>query len=158
MKADPYRLVSWQQRWYVVTRRRPTGDWDAFRIDWMTLQVPGESRFTPRPLEGGDYAAFVLRRVAFTGWKGHARVLVDAPSDEVLSRINPAVGVVETIDADHSVLVTGADSLEIVAVWIGMLGLDFHIDNPPELVSHVRTLARQYEGALSPLGKKRTRA
>ena len=42
----------------------------------------------------------------------------------------------------HSVLVTGADSLEIIAVWIGMLGLDFHITDPPELVEHIRALSR----------------
>ena len=42
--------------------------------------------------------------------------------------INPTVGVVETVDEAHCVLVTGGDSLEIVAVWIGMLGLDFHVD------------------------------
>ena len=35
-------------------------------------------------------------------------------------------------------LVTGADSVETVAVWIGMLGLDFHVDEPPELVAHLR--------------------
>ena len=66
----------------------------------------------------------------------------------VLSRIHAAVGVVETVDEHHSVLVTGADSLETIAVWIGMLGLDFHITEPPELVEHVRTLGERYRRAL----------
>jgi hypothetical protein len=56
--------------------------------------------------------------------------------------------VVETVDESHSVLVTGADSVETVAVWIGMLGLDFHVDSPPELVAHVATLAARYARAL----------
>ena len=148
VEADPYRLVSWQQRWYVVARRRPTGDWEAFRVDWIELRVPGASRFTARPLEGGDYSSFVLRQVASTGWRVHARILVEAPADEVLARINPAVGVVETVDDEHSVLVTGADSWEIVAVWIGMLGLDFHVTEPPELVEHIRVLAERYASAV----------
>ena len=148
VEADPYRLVSWQQRWYVVARRRRPADWQAFRVDWMTLRVPGGGRFSPAPLEGGDYAAFVLRDVASSGWKVHARIAVDAPASEVLSRINPTVGVVETVDDDHSVLVTGADSLEIVAVWIGMLGLDFHVSEPHELVAHLRVLGERYAGAL----------
>lgn len=148
IEADPYRLVSWQQRWYLVARRRPSGDWMALRADWIRLRIPGAGRFSPSPLEGGDYAGFVLRQVASTGWRVHARVRVDAPAEEVLTRINPAVGVVETVDATHSVLVTGADSLEIVAVWIGMLGLDFHVDEPAELVSHVRTLSERYARAL----------
>lgn len=48
------------------------------------------------------------------------------------------------MDENRSVLVTGADSYEIVAVWIGMLGLDFRIDEPPELVEHLRLLAARY--------------
>lgn len=128
--------------------RRPGGQWQAFRVDWLQLRQPGASRFTAAPLEGGDYAAFVLRDVAFHGWKVHACIAVDAPASEVRARINPAVGVVETIDEEHSVLLTGGDSVEIVAVWIGMLGLDFHVSEPPELVEHVRTLQQRYVRAL----------
>jgi predicted DNA-binding transcriptional regulator YafY len=142
--AEPYRLVSWQQRWYLVAREQPAREWRVFRVDWMRLRFPGAARFAPQPLKGGDYASFVLQHVASTGWKVHARILVDAPAQEVLARINPAVGVVETVDEDHCVLVTGADSLETVAVWIGMLGIDFHVNEPPELVEHLRVLAHRY--------------
>ncbi len=114
----------------------------------MRLRVPGGGRFVPDPLPGGDYPAFVLREVASTGWAVHARIEVDAPAADVLARINPTVGVVEVVDDCHSVLVTGADSLEIIAVWIGMLGLDFHVTHPPELVEHVRALRDRYARAL----------
>jgi predicted DNA-binding transcriptional regulator YafY len=148
VEAEPYRLVSWQQRWYAVARERRSRDWRAYRVDWMRLKTPGGARFAPDPLPGADYTAFVLREVASTGWAVHARIEVDAPAEEVLARINPTVGVVETVDEHRSVLVTGGDSLEIVAVWVGMLGLDFHVTEPPELVEHVRTLAARYAGAL----------
>ena len=148
LECDPYRLVSWQERWYVVVRMRPDGRWRALRADWLELRVPGAGRFSPEPLDGGDYAAFVLRDVAFSGWNVHCRIAVDAPAEEVLRRINPTVGVVETVDDEHCVLVTGADSVEVVAVWIGMLGLDFHVDEPPELVAHLRTLATRYAAAV----------
>jgi predicted DNA-binding transcriptional regulator YafY len=148
VEADPYRLVSWQERWYVVARRRDDRSWQAYRADWIELRTPGAGRFVPDPMEGGDYSAFVLRQVAFSGWSVHCRIAVDAPAEEVLRRINPTVGVVETVDEAHSVLVTGADSVEMVAVWIGMLGLDFHVDEPPELVAHVAALARRYAGAV----------
>lgn len=146
--AAPYRLVSWQQRWYVVAREQPSGAWRSYRADWITLRVPGGGRFVPDPLPGEDYTAFVLREVAFTGWSVHARVTIDAPAAEVLARINPTVGVVETVNDDHCVLVTGGDSLEVVAVWIGMLGLDFHVTEPPELVEHLRVLAERYGRSL----------
>ncbi len=147
-QVEPYRLVSWQRRWYLVGRDPRDDSWSTFRLDWMTLRIPGGRRFTPRPLPGGDYTAFVLREVAFTGWNVHARITVDAPAAEVLGRINPTVGVVETIDDEHCVLVTGGDSLEIVAVWIGMLGLDFHVTEPPELVEHLRAVGERYRRAV----------
>ena len=92
----------------------------------------------------------MLREAASTGWAVHARIAVDAPADQVLARINPTVGVVEAIDDAHCVLVTGADSFETVAVWIGMLGLDFHVAEPPELVDHLRALADRYARATPP--------
>lgn len=148
VEADPYRLVSWQQRWYLVGRRAPDQCWQAFRVDWLRLRVPDGARFAPDPLDGADYAAFVLRDVAFRGWNVHARITIDAPAADVLARINPTVGVVETIDEQRSVLVTGGDSVETVAVWIGMLGLDFHVTEPAELIDHMRTLQHRYARAL----------
>jgi predicted DNA-binding transcriptional regulator YafY len=142
--AEPYRLVSWQRRWYLVARDQPSGRWATFRVDWMDLRMPTRRPFTPRPMPEEDYTSFVLRDVASTGWNVHARITVFAPADEVLSRINATVGVVESIDERTCVLVTGGDSYEIIAVYIGMLGLDFRVTAPDELVAHLRVLAGRY--------------
>ncbi len=147
-QLEPYRLVSWQRRWFVVARDPRDDTWAPYRLDWMELRTPGGRRFTPRPLPGGDYTSFVLREVAFSGWHVHARIAVDASADDVLARINPTVGVVESVDAEHCVLVTGGDSVEIVAVYIGMLGLDFHVTEPPALVEAVVTLGERYRRAV----------
>ncbi len=149
-QVEPYRLVSWQRRWYLVARDGRNDTWSNFRLDWMELRIPGGRRFAPVELPGGDYPAFVLRTTAFAGWQVHVRITVYAPAAEVLSRINPAVGVVEALDDDTCVLVTGADSVETVAVYIGMLGLDFTVTEPPELVTHLATLAKRYARAVKP--------
>jgi predicted DNA-binding transcriptional regulator YafY len=149
LQVQPYRLVSWQRRWYLVGRTTRTDTWATYRLDWMVLRTPGGPRFTPVELPGGDYTAFVLRDVAFHGWNVHARIAVDAPAAEVLSRINPAVGVVEAVDEHSCVLVTGADSVEIIAVYIGMLGLDFQVDEPPELVAQLALVGERYRQAVS---------
>jgi predicted DNA-binding transcriptional regulator YafY len=149
LQVEPYRLVSWQRRWHLVARDASSGAWSTFRLDWMQLRVPGGRRFTPVELPGGDYPAFVLRTTAFAGWQVHVRITVHAPAAEVLNRINPTVGVVEAIDDRTSVLVTGADSVETVAVYIGMLGLDFTVAEPPELVAHLTTLAKRYAKAVA---------
>jgi predicted DNA-binding transcriptional regulator YafY len=153
-QVEPYRLVSWQRRWYLVARDGRNDTWSNFRLDWMELRIPGGRRFAPVELPGGDYPAFVLRTTAFAGWQVHVRITVYAPAAEVLSRINPAVGVVEALDDDTCVLVTGADSVETVAVYIGMLGLDFTVTEPPELVDHLSTLAKRYARAVKPASER----
>lgn len=148
VELEPYRLVAWQRRWFLVAREPGSGEWAPYRVDWLRLRTPGGRRFTPAPFPG-DFTEFAVREVARTGWAVHARITIDAPAEEVLARINPAVGTVEALADGRSVLVTGGDSVEIVAVWIGMLGIDFHVTEPPELVEHVRVLAQRYARAVS---------
>lgn len=147
LEIEPYHLVNWQRRWYLVGRDPASGDWSPYRVDWLRLRVPGGRRFTPTEFPG-DLTEFVVREVARTGWSFHVRIRVHAPAEEVLSRINPAVGTVEQVDADESVLVTGGDSIEVVAVWISMLGLDFTVTEPPALVDNLRELSRRYARAI----------
>jgi predicted DNA-binding transcriptional regulator YafY len=147
LELEPYRVIAWQRRWYLVARDVSTGTWSPYRVDWLTLRTPGGRPFAPLEFPG-DLTDFVVREVARTGWAVHARLVVEASADEVLARINPAVGTVEPLDDGRSVLVTGGDSLEVVAVWIGMLGLDFAVEEPVELVAHLRVLARRYAGAV----------
>lgn len=145
-EVEPARLVAWQRRWYLVGRDVGSGRWGPFRVDWLELRTPGGRRFVPTE-PPFDLTDFVVREVARTGWAVHARIVVHAPAHEVLRRINPAVGTVEPRDDATCVLVTGGDSIETVAVWIGMLGLDFTVDGPPALVDHLALLSRRYASA-----------
>ena len=111
--------------------------------------MPTRRRFSPTPLPGGDYTAFAMRSIAASGWNVHARLRVAAPADAVLARINPSVGVVEAVSEGTSVLVTGADSLETIAAYIGMLGMDFTVESPPELRDVLRTYSERYARAAS---------
>jgi hypothetical protein len=55
--------------------------------------------------------------------------------------------VVEAITETTSVLVTGADSLDTIAAYIGMLGMDFTVESPIELRTLLHTLAERYARA-----------
>ncbi|WP_433731884.1 helix-turn-helix transcriptional regulator [Nocardia sp. CA-129566] len=143
-EIEPYRLINWQRRWYLVAYDLETHCWQAIPVAQMRRAVAGSRRFAARSLPDEDLVAFVMRHIATTGWKVQARVTVLAPAETVIARINPAVGVVEAVDADTCVLLTGADALETIAIYLSMLMMDFRVDGPPELVAHLRTLARRY--------------
>jgi predicted DNA-binding transcriptional regulator YafY len=148
--AEPHRLVSWGRRWYLVAWDTERDDWRTFRVDRIEPRTPAGPRFTPRELpEGGDVAAYVARGVSAAGYRFEARITVHAPAAVVAARINPAVGVVEAIDEHTCVLATGADSVETVAVYAGLLDADFTVTEPPELVERLRMLADRYRRACS---------
>jgi predicted DNA-binding transcriptional regulator YafY len=147
--AEPHRLVSWGRKWYLVAWDIERGDWRTFRVDRIAPRTPTGPRFTPRELPaGGDVAAYVARGVSSAGYRFQARVTVRAPAAVLAARINPAIGLVEAIDDDSCVLATGADSVDTVAVYLGLLDLDFEVTEPPELVARLRILADRYGRAV----------
>jgi len=115
----------------------------------MFWRTPTGPRFPPCEPPGGDLAAYVSLGVSSAAWRHHARVLVHAPAAAVIDRINPTVGTVEARDADSCVLLTGADTVQTLAVYLGMLDFDFDVTEPADLVAHLRRLADRYGRAVS---------
>lgn len=147
--VEPYRLLSWQRRWHLVARDPALDEWATYRVDWMSLRMPTRRRFDPQPLPDGDYTTFAMRTIAASGWAVHARLRIAAPAQSVLDRINPTVGIVEPIDDETCVLVTGADSLDTVAAYIGMLMMDFTVESPAGLIPRLRQLSERYARAVA---------
>ena len=58
-----------------------------------------------------------------------------------------AVGPVESIDEHTCQLSTGADSVETLALWAGLLDADFDVIDSPDLVARLEFLARRYARA-----------
>jgi predicted DNA-binding transcriptional regulator YafY len=147
--VEPYRLVNWGRRWYLVAWDLERHDWRTFRVDRLTPQTPVGPQFGPRQPPAEDIAAYVSQRVSAAAWRYRARVTVHAPATQVVDRINPAVGTVEAIDEETCVLATGADTIETMAVHLSLLGVDFTVTDPPELVAYLRQLATRYASATS---------
>lgn len=151
--VEPRRLFHWQRRWYLVGRDVDHDTWDAYRVDLLDLRMRTGRRVAPTAqVPGGDLVAFLMRTVAITGWTVRARLHVHAPASEVLARIHHAVGVVEPRDDGTCVLVTGADSLDTVAAYVGMLRFDFSVESPAGLVPLLRTIAERYRRAVEASG------
>jgi predicted DNA-binding transcriptional regulator YafY len=139
--AEPYHLVHSGRRWYLLgwdTRRQ---DWRTYRVDRMRLRIPNGPRFTARPVPDEDVAGYLARNVSSAPYRYQARIVLHASPEEAADRISPTVGTIEAIDAHTCLLRTGSNSLDELAVYVGLFGFRFHIEEPPELIDHVRALA-----------------
>jgi predicted DNA-binding transcriptional regulator YafY len=145
--VEPHRLVCWGRRWYLLAWDTDRRSWRTFRVDRIQPRTPTGPRFAPRDLPDADVAAYISRGVWSARWRYRARVRLHAPAEAVAQRIPPGVGLLEAIDQDTCLLHTGAESLDTLAVYLGMLGVDFQVSEPPELVDYLRTLADRYHRA-----------
>jgi predicted DNA-binding transcriptional regulator YafY len=141
--VQPFRLVHTGRLWYLVAWDVERRDWRTFRVDRIDGRPIPFGRFTPRPAPDEDIAAYVSRGTAIEAYPVQARVTVHAPVEAVAERISPTAGVVEVVDATTCVLRTGGRTLDNLSYHLVALGLDFTIDDPPELIEHVANLARR---------------
>jgi predicted DNA-binding transcriptional regulator YafY len=143
-RVEPHRVVHAEGRWYLVAWDTDRDDWRTFRVDRIRSEVVAGHRVAPRELSDDEIAALLSRGVPPAARRYMARVTVLAPAAAIADRIGPWVGTLEPIDGSTSVLETGADDLDILAVHLGMLNVDFIVTEPPELVAHLHALGERY--------------
>lgn len=139
-QAEPHRLIHIPPRWYLLAWDRDREDWRTFRVD-RVASVEALHRFRPRPLPAVDLAAWVAGRLGPQAWRYRARVTVFAPACEVARRMPAPHGQVTPLDEARCELVTGGDDLGWLAVYLGLLGLEMTVHEPPELVAHLAELS-----------------
>lgn len=143
--VEPHRLVHTGRRWYLVARDYDRDAWRTFRVDRIDDPRPTGIRFTP--LDPPDAAAFVADSVTSAPYRYRARIHVYAPAAVVAEQVTPTSGIVEAIDAGTSLLVTGADSLGLMALHVALLGHEFAVLEPPELIAEIGRLAQRLGNA-----------
>jgi predicted DNA-binding transcriptional regulator YafY len=146
-RVEPYRLVNLGRRWYLVAWDVDREDWRTFRVDRIEPRLSTDRRFTPRKLPQRDIGAYVAAAVSAARDRYQAEVILRAPLAEVAKRVPPSHGTLEEIDEHTCVLRTGAHWLGGLAVYVAMIGVDFEIVEPPELVEHVRVLSERFRRA-----------
>ena len=139
-RVEPYRLVCTGRRWYLVAHDLDRAAWRTFRVDRIAEAVRTGHRF--RLVEPPDAAALVSEAISVAPYRYVARIVIDAPAEEVARRVPPTVGVVEPDGLDRAVLTTGADDLDLLAGHLVGLGLPFEALEPPELRARLRRVAR----------------
>ncbi|HET9519948.1 MAG TPA: YafY family protein [Candidatus Limnocylindrales bacterium] len=146
-RVEPYRIVNSGQRWYLVAWDLDREDWRTFRVDRMREGLSPGTRFAPRDLTDAEVEALIARGVPVEARRHQARILVHTPAAVLAERFGPWLGRITAVDDTSCVLETGADDLEMLAGYLGLLGVDFSVSEPPELVTAVRTLAARYAAA-----------
>jgi predicted DNA-binding transcriptional regulator YafY len=150
-KVQPQGLVHTGYRWYLVAWDLGRDDFRTFRIDRIAGKPSLGSRFTPRAApEGGDLKKYVSRSISIEPYSAQARVLLHAPLEVVKERVSPAAGVLARVDEKSCVLSAGAPSLDALALWILLIGVDFEVQEPPELLEHLRELHLRLQRAIDP--------
>jgi predicted DNA-binding transcriptional regulator YafY len=145
--TEPHRLVAMGRRWYLVAWDADRGDWRTFRADRIAPRSPAGPRFAPRELPSEDLADWVTRGTWGAAWRYDVRVLLHTPKDEVLARVPAYIGDFEAVDENSCVFSTGTESLAMAATYLGLLGADFEVLDPPELKAHLRTLSERFARA-----------
>ena len=142
--VEPHRLVAADGRWYLVAWDTDRGDWRTFRVDRLSdVRVTGV-RCAPREVPGGDAAAYVARSFAAMPARYEATVTLYAPLAVAAERLCPGQGVLEEVADDRCILRARGDSLEWLALGLGLLDLDFLVHDPAELVTLVRQLGGRF--------------
>jgi predicted DNA-binding transcriptional regulator YafY len=148
-EVEPHSLVNLGRRWYLVAWDCRREDWRTFRVDRLAKPTSTGVRFTRREPPAKDAAAYVAESLAAQPTRYEARVTLHAPAEAVRERMPSVWGKIEPIDERTCEYRTGDDDLDWLALRVAMLGVDFDVDGPPELVASLRALARRLARGIS---------
>jgi predicted DNA-binding transcriptional regulator YafY len=144
--VEPHRLVSLGRRWYLVGYDLDRGDWRIFRLDRLRAVRGTGARFAPRRFPAEDAASYVRQRLGGLPVTHRVEAVVEAPADVVRRRLGRWAQV-EDVDAGRCRVRMESDALDWPTTALGVVGADFTVVSPPELVDHLRVLAGRYVAA-----------
>jgi predicted DNA-binding transcriptional regulator YafY len=124
-------------------------DWRSFRLDRLTNPRSTTFRFSPRELPAKDAASFVRSSIGNLSPAPHAcEAVIYAPAATVRARVGQWAKVDELDDHTCRLQMT-ADNLDWPALALGVVGADFEVRSPPELVDYLRDWAVRFTRATS---------
>jgi predicted DNA-binding transcriptional regulator YafY len=154
--VEPHRLVNTGRRWYLVAWDTGREDWRTFRVDRIERRPAAAGvRFVPREPPARDLAAYVSQG-AWSRAGCRARVRLFAAAEVMAERLPPGIGLLEPIDEHGCFFETAAPSYESLAMHLSLVGVDFEIIEPAELVEEVRRLAERYLRAAAHASREST--
>jgi predicted DNA-binding transcriptional regulator YafY len=140
-EVEPHSLVNYGRRWYLVAWDRGREGWRTFRLDRLAKPVSVGVRFVPRRLPAKDAATYVQQSIRAAPNRYEAVLTLHAAAEEIECRVPAYWGAIEALDSSTCLFRTGDDDLGWLALRIAMLGVDFELHQPPELVEQLRALS-----------------
>ena len=135
--VEPYRLVHTGRRWYLVAWDIDRKAWRTFRVDRLQPRAPTGPGFEAREPPDPDIVGYTAHTITTGVYRYQARITIHGPAEAVAQQITPTIGTIEAIDAQRCILRTGANSLDDLAAWVAVIGFDFQVHEPPELIDHL---------------------
>ncbi|WP_155375093.1 helix-turn-helix transcriptional regulator [Catellatospora vulcania] len=139
--AEPHKLVSAGRRWYLVAYDVDRADWRIFRVDRISAVRPTGQRTPARALPAADAAAYVTGKLSELAPVYQAVATLHAPLAQVAGRIGDSPADLVPIDATSCRLTGHTEPLEWLAWRLLMLGCEFEVHEPPELVAYLREIS-----------------
>jgi predicted DNA-binding transcriptional regulator YafY len=143
-EVEPHRLVHTGRRWYLAAWDTSRNAWRTFRADRIGVNISTGSRFTPRRPPEGGFAEYVAKSVSYSPYQFRARVLLHAPVEAIAERIPATVATLHAIDEHSCILETGAGSLDGLSIYLALIGCEFEVREPPELIERIAQLAERF--------------
>ncbi|WP_344444717.1 YafY family protein [Kitasatospora nipponensis] len=138
--VEPHRLVATGRRWYLVAYDNDRQDWRIFRADRMSAPRPTGVRTAPRELPAADAAAYVAQKLRGSAPSYPVVAVLALSAAEAARRLGSAPVELEPLDAGSCRIRGAADPLEWQASRLLALGCDFRVEEPAELIEHLREM------------------
>jgi predicted DNA-binding transcriptional regulator YafY len=147
--VEPHRLVVVGRRWYLLAYDNERATWRTFRIDRIENAQTTGTRVPPRQPPADDPAEFVTSRLYDLAPVFRAVVTLALPASQAATRLGDYAGELQPIDDESCRWHSPEDTIDWLAVRLTLLGCDFTVHQPVELIDHMRHLGTRITRAVT---------
>lgn len=145
--VEPHRIVPTATRWYLIARDIDRRGWRTLRVDRIATMGLLAETFSARSIPDEKLRQFTSRAISAAPYPARARVRMYAPAGEVRAILGPTVAEVVDSGDGTSILTTGGNRPEEIALYLGTSGLRFEIIDGEQVRTTLQRLAEEFLAA-----------
>ena len=146
--VEPVQLVALGRRWYLLAFDVERDDWRIFRLDRVSSALATGARFTPRVPPGGDATEYVTQKMYDSAPTYRAHATLRLPVELARARLADFAGDLTALDDASCTWHSVEDTIDYLAFRLTLLGCEFRVHGPDELVEHLRGLGQRISRAV----------